>query len=214
MSFYLILDRAQIQKKYEFLGKAEAKFYSFVADSHFSMPVLDSLMDIKSVDEMRPKIADAAKAVLSKWEGVEVRNIRADHVFEFGDTGRKLHESDSIPDSLDWIMLVIELDRDVRELGNHIQDILPDSEIDSLAKNIIALASAATTPQVTAAIAITKFLAKGITHFMKKNKNDQLGLVEQSFIRELHYPNGKRTANEVTDLTGNMWYDYTIFGTE
>lgn len=214
MSFYLILDRAQIHKKYEFLGKAEVKFYSFVADSQFSLPALDALLGTETPAEVRPMIVEAAKAILSRWESVEIQNVKAGHIFEFGDTGRILHRSNSIPESLDWIMMVAELDGDVRDLGNQIEELLPEEDIDTLANNILTLASAAVTPQATAAIAISKLLIKGITFFMKKNKNDQLGLIEQSFIRGLHYPTGKRTAAGVTDLTGNMWYDYTIFGTD
>ena len=78
----------------------------------------------------------------------------------------------------------------------------------------MTIASVTASPQTAAAIIIVKSLVKGITFFMKKNKNDQLGLLEQSFIRELHYPNGRRTADGVQDLTKNMKYDYTIFGTQ
>ena len=100
----------------------------------------------------------------------------------------------------------------MRNLGRDIDKVLPDDQIDSLAKNIVIIAAASVAPQAAAAIAVAKALVRGITYFMKKDKNDQLGLVEQSFIKELHYPNGKRTSAGNTDLTRNMMYDYTIFG--
>lgn len=212
MNFFLILDRAQIHKKHEFLNKAEVKFYSFVADGQFSMPELDQLLSTQNPEELRPMIKTAAQSIIGKWEGVEIQNVKAGHIFEFGDTGRILFRSQEIPDSIDWIMFVVEIDDDIRNLGSRIDEILPDEDIDSLANNIITIASSAATPQATAAIAISKMLVRGITSFMKSNKNDQLGVIEQSFIRGLHYPNGKRTAAGVSDLTGNMWYDYTIFG--
>jgi len=212
MSFYLILDRAKIHKKHEFLNAAEVKFYSFVHDGQLSIPELDELSSISDPQEKRSSVREMAKLVLNKWEGVEVQNVMAGHIFQFGDTGRILYRAKDIPDALDWIMLVIENDKDVRTLGEQIDQVLPNSQIDSLSLNLMTILSVAATPQTAAAIAISKALIRGITFFMKNNENDQLGMVEQSFIRELHYPEGKRTAAGVQDLTGNMWYDYTIFG--
>ena len=33
-----------------------------------------------------------------------------------------------------------------------------------------------------------------------------------SFIRPEHYPQGIRESHDVHDMTGNMFFDYTIFG--
>jgi hypothetical protein len=212
--FTLILDRARIHKKFEWLNPAEVQFYSFVADERLSLPELNQFTTAASPEEKRATIREAARSILNRWEGVEVRNVEAGHIFRFGDTGRILYRSQTIPQTLDWIMLVIENDDDVRKLGANIDQVLPDSQADSLAANIMTLASSAASPQTAAAIAVAKVLIRGVTFFLKNNENDQLGLVEQSFVRQLHYPDGKRTKAGVEDLTGNMWYDYTIFGTE
>lgn len=219
MSFYLILDQAKIQKKYEFLSRAEVKFYSFVADDQLSLPGLDQLLSTANpdevranIEEMRPRVRAMAKTIVSKWESVQINNVRANHVFGFGDTGKVLFRANRIPDFIDWIMLVIEIDEDVRELGAKLDDFITDDEIDDLSRNVLKLAGAVATPQYMAAVAIGKFVMKKTAAFMKENKNDQLGLVEQSFTREMHYPLGKRQVDGTQDLTGNMWYDYTIFG--
>ena len=215
MSFFaLILDRAQIHKKYEFLNTAEVKFYSFVADGMLSLPGLDQLKAASDAASKRDAVRAMAQGVLNQWESVEVDHVEANHIFHFGDTGHILFRSQYIPQSLDWIMLVIEEDQDIRDLGTKISDLLPDAQADSLVANIMTLAATAASPQSAAAIAIAKTLIKGVTYLLKGNENDQLGIVEQSFIRDLHYPTGKRTAAAVQDLTGNMWYDYTIFGVE
>lgn len=140
-------------------------------------------------------------------------NVRRNHIFQFGDTGRILHRSSKIPESLDWIMMVIEDDTDVRGLADNIDRILPDKKIDSVVNHITTLTASAGGPQAGAAVALAKFMIRGITALLKDNGDDQLGLIEQSFIRGLHYPSGKRTGVGVQDLTANMWYDYTIFGT-
>lgn len=211
--FTLILDRARIHKKFEWLNTAEVRFYSFVSDGRLSLPELDQVLAATDLEAKRATIREMAKSVLNQWESVEVDHVEANHVFHFGDTGRILYRSEAIPQTLDWIMLVIENDQDVRTLGANIDQILPDSQADSLAATIMTLASIAASPQTAAAIAVAKVLIRGVTFFLKNNENDQLGLVEQSFVRQLHYPDGKRTKAGVEDLTGNMWYDYTIFGT-
>ena len=211
MSFYLVLDKALVLDNREPLWfSAEMKFYSFAATETFKLPQLDALMGTTDLAELRPAIRDAAKDVLSKWESVQVHNIKANHIFNFGDTGKILHVSPTTPEHLNWLMLVIESDKDIRDLGLHLSEILSDDQVDALGANLKKIVGA-TTPQLDLAVALSKILIRGVTSFMKKNKNDQAGLVEQSFIRELHYPTGRRHGEEVSDLTGNMWYDYTIF---
>ncbi len=46
---------------------------------------------------------------------------------------------------------------------------------------------------------------------MKKGDRE-LGAVTVSFIRPEHYPQGIRESHDVHDMTGNMFFDYTIFG--
>ena len=46
---------------------------------------------------------------------------------------------------------------------------------------------------------------------MKKGDR-QLGAVTVSFIRPEHDPQGIRKSHDVHDMTGNMFFDYTIFG--
>ena len=214
MSFYLILDKVQINKKYEIFNTAEVNFWSFVNDGMMSLPGLDILLSTENPESQRSTVKEMTKFILNQWIGVQVQNVKAGHFFNFGDTGKILFQSKKIPEFLDWIFLAIEDDTDLRDLGSDIDKILPDEQIASLTNNIITIAAASANPQAAAAIAIAKTLVRGITYFIKKDKNDQLGLVEQSFIKELHYPNGKRTSAGNTDLTRNMMYDYTIFGIE
>ena len=212
MSFYLILDRAKIHRKFDVLG-AEIRFYSFVNAGQLSLPGLDALMGTEDVTELRDRVRRMGREVLARWESIRVDHVRAGHTFLFGDTGRVLYRSDAIPTSLDWIMLVIEDDRDVRNLGSRIDELLPDDTVDQLAGHMRTFKGATQTPAAMAGVALSKALIRGVTHVLKGNGNDQIGVVEQSFVRELHYPDGKRMAKEVQDLSGNMWYDYTIFGT-
>ncbi len=214
MSFYLLLYRARIYKKFETLNAAEAKFYSFVADGMLSLPELEELLAAADPADKRELVRRMGEQVLGRWESVQVDHVEAGHTFRFGDTGKILYRAPTIPQSLDWVMLVIESDQDVRELGDRIGQVLPDARANSLVRDLKALASTAASPQAAAAVAVAKAVIAGVTTILKGNKNDQLGLIEQSFVRELHYPDGVRVSGDVQDLTGNMWYAYTLFGVE
>ncbi|MCB2228522.1 MAG: hypothetical protein KQH53_17710 [Desulfarculaceae bacterium] len=214
MPFYLILDRIQIHNKFEWFSPAEVKIYSFANDGRLSLPELDTLKDAKEFADKQQIIREMGKTILAKWEGIKIENVETDHIFNFGDTGKIVASSDTLPETLDWTMLIVEDDEDIRDFGEMIDKILPDDKIDSLSSNLLKIFNKATNPQVTAAIAISKMLIRGVTAVLRENENDQMGLIEQSFVRRLHYPQGKKTGKGVPDLTGNTWYDYTIFGYE
>ena len=67
-------------------------------------------------------------------------------------------------------------------------------------------------PAYAAGIEVAKFVAQAsVRHFMKKGDRE-LGAVTLSFIRPEHYPRGVRESHDVHDMTGNMFFDYSIFG--
>jgi hypothetical protein len=113
MAFYLILDRAQIHKKFRWFNPADVHFYSFANDGSLSLPGLNDLLHATDLNHQRELVQAVAKDVLNQWESVEVRHVDGGHIFKFGDTGRILYKSSAIPDTLDWIMLVIDSHEDV-----------------------------------------------------------------------------------------------------
>lgn len=209
--FFLKIDRAQIHKKYEPFSRAEVKFYSFAADQDLSIPELDIAMGTESHERIRDAIRPAVEQLMGRWESVLIENVRKDHVFEFGDTGKVFYAAGTVPPRVDWIMLAVESDRHIRDLRAHLTEILPDDEVDSIARNVVTLMGRGMNPGAEAVLSLAKFAMKALTRFMAHNGNDQVGYVEQSFIKALHYPRGDRSAQGVQDLTANMWYDYTIF---
>jgi hypothetical protein len=63
-------------------------------------------------------------------------------------------------------------------------------------------------------LSIAKFAFRVITQTLLNNKDDQIGVLYQSFNRFEHYPHGERKKDDVPDMSNNMRIDYTIFGTE
>jgi len=215
MSFFALgLEKITIYNNREWFNSAEVRFHSFVSDGHLSLPQAQSLMDTNSDDERREIVKSLATSVLGLWETINIENIPDRHTFTFGDTGRIVFRSAEIPVSIDWFLLAIESDKDIRELGARMDEYLTNERIDKVANAIATVASATITPAAAAGIVLGKELLSAITFLLKGNKDDQLGVIEQSFIRPLHYPNGTRQGIGVQDLSANMWYDYFIYGTD
>ena len=213
MAFFALgLERVTIYSNREWFSSAEVRFHSFVSHEQLSLPGAQALLDANTSQQRRTVVQGLAKDVIGLWETVNVENIPDRHTFEFGDTGRVLYRSNIIPISLDWFMLVIDDDSDIRNIGERLDSFLTNDRVDSIANAIISLAGAGGNPAAAAGIVLGKQLLKGISFVLKGNSDDQIGVVEQSFIRPLHYPNGSRHGIGVQDLTGNMWYDYFIYG--
>jgi len=131
----------------------------------------------------------------------------------FGDAGYALYTTDKIPVSFNWTFLAMESDEDINALGQRIDDIIGSTDFDSFTTNLLTVLTTAVTPQITAGIAIGKFLSRATTKAMIKNKYDQVGVYYLSLNRMEHYPHGERKRDDVQDLSNNLLVDYSIFGT-
>ncbi len=215
MTFFALgLEKVSLYSNSEVIGSAEVRFHSFVADSQLSLPGAEAIQTANTREERVQVVADLIPAVVGKWETIPIQNIPDRHTFSFGDTGRIIYRATEIPQSLDWMMLVIEDDRDIRNFGTDLDSFFTDDRMDSAASAIVTLAGVTASPASAAAIVLGKMVVKAVTFITTGNEDDQLGVVEQSFIRPLHYPQGTRHGVGVGDLSGNMWYDYFIYGTE
>ena len=121
---------------------------------------------------------------------------------------------DRIPTSFNWQMIVAEIDQDVRNVGAEINAIVNDPQFDGFLANVARLAAFGVNPTVTLSIAVAKYIINAVADELAKNKDDQLGLVYQSFYRHLDYPCLDRQAFGIPDLTGNLRIDYRIYGEE
>jgi hypothetical protein len=215
MSFFALgIEKATIYSNREVFSPAEVRFHSFVADQQLSLPEAERLVSATDVEERREIVRNMVPAVAAKWETIPIGGIPDRHTFVFGDTGRIVYRAAEIPLAIDWLMFVIEDDSDIRQFGSQIDEFFTDDRLDNVASSIIALSGAAMTPPVAAGIALGKMMVRGFTFFAKGNQDDQLGVIEQSFIRPLHFPQGTRHGVGIQDLSSNMWYDYFIYGTD
>jgi len=215
--FEFRLDKIKIldnREWFECLGGAEVKFYSFLTTSNDDFSNTDELLHTTDHEAKKEIIKNAAKNILSAKEFHETQNVHDGHIFYFGDTGVSLYRAEKIPVFFDWLLIGVELDRDINELGREIDLVLEKPKLDSFIENTIILAGSAVNPAVVAGIEIGKFILRTISQEMLKNKDDQIGVLHQSFNCYQHYPQGLRKRKNVPDQTGNMFIDYTIFGKE
>ena len=212
--FALGLEKVTIYNNREWFNSAEVRFHSFVVDRQLSLLKAQDLLDARTASQRRKIVRTLAVNVLGLWQTVEVTDIPDRHTFTFGDTGRILYRSAEIPNSLDWFMVAIDDDSNIRRLGQRLGKYLTDQRADNMANAIVTLIGASMGPATAAGIVLGKELIGGISYLLKGNRDDQLGVIEQSFIRPLHYPSGTRHGVGVQDLSGNMWYDYFIYGTD
>ena len=220
--FYFRIDRVRFLdnggiKSGLFFGHdfAQVKFLSFVTRSDQSVPDLDDWVRTNDPAAKKSALQTLVADVLSTRALTEVDRVQDNVPVSFGDTGLILYEAEEIPEAFTWTFLAIRSLRDVREAAGDVNDILSEPDFGSFATSVFSLIKAGSTlanPAYAAAIEVAKFVAQvGARRLMKKGDR-QLGAVTVSFIRPEHYPQGIRESHDVHDMTGNMFFDYSIFG--
>jgi hypothetical protein len=217
--FYFRLNRVAVfnnkdGKLFGFLGKDKSKvqFASLVISDGIGLPDLSGILDEIDPAKRKVQVAEAVKGVASSIVFTPVDDIKDNSEITFGDTGVLIHKAVEIPESFSWEFLAIKLNKDARDLGSEVLEVINDKAFDEFANSFPALVGTAATAPFTAAAVIGKFIFKIFGGNLAKKKDKQLGILETSFIRELDYQNGIREGRAIKDETGNLRIDYTIFG--
>ena len=194
---------------------AQVKFLSFVTRSDQSVPDLDDWMRNNDPAAKKAVLQSLVSDVLSTRALTEVDRVQDNVPVSFGDTGLILYEAEEIPEAFTWTFLAIRSSLDLREAAGDVNEILSESDFASFSNSLLGLiqaGSALANPAYAAAIEVAKFVAQAGARRLMKKGDRQLGAVTVSFIRPEHYPQGVRESHDVHDMTGNMFFDYTIFG--
>jgi hypothetical protein len=213
--FTVRLNRIRVLDNQEW-GPAEVKILSFVTAGNDSLPALEGYLATNSDEEKRTIIRQAARDLVSFREFIEVQGVRDDCYLTFGssDAGISVFTADKIPVDLNWSLVLIERDMDVRKIGERLEEILSSNEFDSFATDLIGLIAGATQPELLIAFKIGKYIATQVGKGLANNKDDQIGLFATSLNRFEHYIHGERKRDDVRGVNGNIFIDYTVFGTE
>ncbi|HMX41737.1 MAG TPA: hypothetical protein PKD78_15475, partial [Saprospiraceae bacterium] len=196
--------------------KAEIRILSFVTTEFTELPNLSALNQTTDAAAQKKIIEQAVASVVGSRQLTTVENVSSNQKLTFGDTGYVVYQSEKIPEHLDWLLLVLEDDSDVRDNAKMVEAIVGHHEFGDLSNNLVGALTkgALANPAFTVASEIGKFAVNLLTEKGSKNKDDQVGLMYLSLNRPEHYPFGERKKDDVADLTGNMLVDYSLFGVD
>ncbi|PLR41713.1 hypothetical protein CYR55_02490 [Chimaeribacter californicus] len=193
---------------------SDVKLISFVTTSQSILPDIDTWLDSNDPAQKTALLARAVQSVSSSQILTTVENVKDNARLTFGTTGYNLYQNDKIPEDINWCLMAIKSNKDTRELGSVFSSIADHAEFNTFASSLGALVVTAANPAFRAGVEITKFVTEVMSQRLQDEDDEQLGLLYLSLNRTQHYPYGERKENAVTDLTGNMLVDYSIFGVE
>lgn len=201
--------RALLKKR----DKADVEIYCFVTSGDNPLPALKGLTAAIEEDKRNSMIKKAVQQALESRVLTPIENVKDEHVLTFGDTGFVIYDADKIPDDFHFQMVIIGNRSKQRDTAKMLIDLEKDPELGSLIKSAGNLIGSVN-PAVAIGSEIGKYLTKFILRQYANKEDDQLGLVYQSWNRMEHYPHGERKRDGNKDLTGNIEYDYSLFGFE
>ena len=194
---------------------AQVKFLSFITPSNQNVPQLDKWMKTNDPAAKQAALQKLVSKTLSTRELTEVDRVQDNVPVSFGDTGLVLYEAEEIPEAFTWTFIAVRSSLDVHEAAADVDEILREPGFASFSTSVLGMIQAGATlanPAYAAAMEMAKFVAQASARRLMKKGDRQLGAVTVSFIRPEHYPQGIRESHDVHDMTGNMFFDYTIFG--
>jgi hypothetical protein len=194
---------------------AQVKFLSFVTRPDQGVPQLDKWMKTNDPAAKEAALQKLVRKTLSTRALAEVDRVQDNVPVSFGDTGLVVYEAEEIPEAFTWTFVAVRSSLDVREAAGDVNEILSEPGFNSFSTNLLGLLQAGSVlanPAYAAGMEIAKFVAQAGARRLMKKGDRQLGAVTVSFIRPEHYPQGIRESHDVHDMTGNMFFDYTIFG--
>ncbi len=194
---------------------AKVKFLSFVTRSDQKVPQLDKWMKTNDSAAKEAAMQKLVRQTLNTRDLTELDRVQDNVPVSFGDTGLILYEAEEIPEAFTWTFVAVRSDQDLREAAGDANEFLDEPGFSSFSTNILSLirtGSVLANPTYAAGVEVAKFVAQVTARRLMKKGDRQLGAVTVSFIRPEHYPQGIRESREVHDMTGNMLFDYTIFG--
>lgn len=217
--FYFRLNRILIhsnhrQTIFRRRDRTDIEIYCFVTTNSRPLPSLKGITATIEENKREDMIKRAVKEAIDSRVFTPVENVKDEHVLLFGDTGYVIYEDEIIPDDFHFQMVIIGSRRKQRNRAKMWEEVLQDKEFDGFVKSALELSGTSINPAVALGAEIGKYLTRFIARNYANKEDDQIGLVYQSWNRREHYPHGERKRDDNKDLTGNINYDYSLFGFE
>jgi hypothetical protein len=198
-----------------FLGlgsdKATVQLWSLIVSGNIELPNFAEYMAATDPAQKKLLAAQIVSAVAASRRLTPIESVKDNTTATFGDTGYVLYSSPDIPNDFNWQLTAIKLNDKTRDVGAEMLNVVNHSEFNSFSNSLPALVGATANPAYTAAVEVGKFIFTIVGEVLSHKKDKQLGLLYMSLDKPEHYPHGVRNSENVVDLTGNMFVDYSIF---
>lgn len=209
--FYFQLNKIKILRNRE-LFKAEVKLMSFVTADNVLLPELDEFISTNDSEKKKLLIETAVKRTVGAHIFTTIPKVKDKQEISFGQ-GKTLFQSEKIPEQLNWQFLAFEDDNRIRDNASLALKIVQDNSFSSLLNSAVEISKLAN-PAFLLGTEIAKYVAKTSLKIFAQNKDDLLGVLETSLIRQKDFPNGNFNAQNIPDETGNIFLDYSIFSNQ
>jgi hypothetical protein len=209
--FYLRLNKLRIYSNGALLGMTEVQLMSFVTLGEADFPMLNDFYRTSDAAVKRQLVAQAVSRVISSRVMPEIQRVKDNQLIFFGDTGYNVFVADTIPESVNWMLLAVKSNQQMVDNATLLTQILTEQNLTKLV-GVLGVLSGAAAPVTAAVTTLTTLVAESVLKLCVNAHDRQLGILLTSFTRQEHYPYGKRDMQNVPDATGNMKVDYTIFG--
>lgn len=203
-----------IENNRELWSKAEIQMFSLIVANNSVGDIFGDLLNTSDESKKLDLFKTATKEILSQKQIVTLENIKDKRRVNFGMNGYSLYRSNNTPEYFDWSFAIFESDKDIREFGSKLNNIINLASYNQFATNLLLTLGTTMTPQLVAAAKITEFVGKIVASEMMANKDDQLCVYCESFNRHENYPNLILRGHDIEDLSGNCKISYSIFGKE
>jgi hypothetical protein len=200
-------------------NRAELRIYSHTAGySVGAAPYVSplTLADLIDLDDSarRQKLLDAVLSEAGRFaqsHSLEINGVKDNQTLTFDEAGLVVYENETIPDSLNLQVWVIESDEDVRKFALDAETVMQSDSFRGLVATVGDIL-AVMNPFLTDAIGVGGVAVSLLRQKLKANKEYLVGYWQATLNRAEHYPHGTRDRQDVYDSTGNIQLDYTLFG--
>ena len=106
----------------------------------------------------------------------------------FGKEGVAVYTAYEIPVDLNWTLVVVEADADVRAIPETLANVVNSVEFEAIAAEVINdRVTVEQNPAVQIIFEVSKFIAGKMGELLSNNKDEQIGLYIESLNRFEHY---------------------------
>ena len=188
------------------------KLISFITTENSVLPDMSAFLQTTDFNLKKTFLKQAIETVVSTRIYTKIDNVIDNYNFSFRSPGYVLYKSNKIPNDFNWQFIAYEKEQDIREGCQMVENIVNDKDFDNFIRKLTTILTKTVNPSHSAAVSIARYAINVTSRIAKQNHNDLLGISYTSLNRSQDYIYGGRIRDRISDMTNNMFIDYSIFG--